>query len=301
MQRRTFLLGASAFATSACASAPAPGTTAGSSVGRYTSSPWSFSTASYWIEGPGGVVVIDTQFLASEARAVIDAARRATGKQVVAAVVLHANPDKFNGTATFTRHGARVLTSASVRDQIPAVHAQRLAAFGERYAPDFPLAPAQPEVFGHATTTLELAGLSLRAHVLGPGCGRSHVALQWRDHVFVGDLVASGAHAWMELGLLDEWLTRLDELEAMAPAHVHPGRGPSGGPELIAMQRAYLRDVSERVQRVAKAGPPGEHAARQLVAEITAAYPTHRFPVFLEVAMPALLRRATDTARRGAA
>lgn len=32
-------------------------------VGTYISSTWGFSTASYWIEGPTGLVLIDTQFL----------------------------------------------------------------------------------------------------------------------------------------------------------------------------------------------------------------------------------------------
>ncbi len=247
------------------------------------------------------MVVIDTQFLASDARALIAAAEQFTGKPVVAAIVLHPNPDKFNGTATFQRHGARVLTASSVLAEIEGVHAQRLAAFGDRYAPDFPLEPPRPDAFGSTTTTLEVAGLSLELHVLGPGCGVAHVVVQWRDHVFVGDLVASGAHAWMELAQLDPWLERLTEIEAMHPGRVHPGRGPSGGATLVAAQRAYLRDIAARVDRVVAAARSDHRAAQQeLIAEIAQAYPEYRFPVFLEVAMPALWRRATARAQGAA-
>lgn len=247
------------------------------------------------------MVVIDTQFLASDARALIAAAEQSTGKPVVAAIVLHPNPDKFNGTATFQQHGARVLTSSSVSAEIEGVHAQRLAAFGERYAPDFPVDPPRPDAFGNTTTTLEVAGLSLELHVLGPGCGAAHVVVQWREHVFVGDLVASAAHAWMELAQLEPWLERLAEIEAMHPAHVHPGRGPSGGVTLLAAQRAYLADVSARVERVVATAPTDHRAAQEdLIAEIIHAYPDYRFPVFLEVAMPALWRRAMARARGAA-
>lgn len=293
MLRRTFLLGSTALA---CATAPQR-PPASPLLGHYTSSPWSFSTASYWIEGPDGVVVIDTQFLASDAQAVIAAAERETGKRVVAAIVLHPNPDKFNGTATFQRHGARVLTSASVLAEVPSVHAQRLEAFGQRYAPDFPVQTPQPEAFGDVTTALDLGGLPLTLHVLGPGCGAAHVAVQWQDHLFVGDLVANHAHAWMELGLVDAWLERLRELEGMGAAHVHPGRGPSSGPGLLSVQRDYLLDVAARVERaVAQSPADPESAKARVIAEIVEAYPEHRFAVFLEVGMPALWRRAVARA-----
>src|SRR3954454_20682508 len=67
-------------------------------VGTYVSSPWGFSTSSYWIEGPTGLVVIDTQFLPSAAEEMLAWAEQTTGKKVVLAIVLHPNPDKFNGT-----------------------------------------------------------------------------------------------------------------------------------------------------------------------------------------------------------
>jgi len=44
-------------------------------VGRYVSSKWGFSTVSYWIEGPEGVVVIDTQFLPSAAAELVERRR----------------------------------------------------------------------------------------------------------------------------------------------------------------------------------------------------------------------------------
>lgn len=272
-------------------------------VGRYVSTPWSFSTVSYWLEGEDGVVLVDTQFLPSAADELVAIAERETGKPVVTAIVLHANPDKFNGTATLQARGIEVLTSAQVLAKIPEIHAKRLAAFGERYAPDYPTVLPQPASFGDATVTLERAGLRLRLHVLGPGCSAAHVALVWEGHLFVGDLVANGVHSWMELGLGDEWLVRMDELAALQPTHVHPGRGESGGPELLAAQAEYLRGVhalvaSEHARVTAGGHTPSEAEVEEALARVRAAiereHPGYGFAVFLKIGLPAEWRRVAS-------
>ncbi|MFZ6177533.1 MBL fold metallo-hydrolase [Nannocystis pusilla] len=275
-------------------------------IGQYISSGWSFDTSSFWIEGPEGVVVIDVQFLPSVAAEVIAAAERVTRKKVVAAIVLHANPDKFNGTATFQARGIEVWTAEQVLARIPEVFAKRTEAFAERYAPDWPTSVPQPRSFGAATTTLKLAGLELKAHVLGPGCSPAHVVIQWEDHVFVGDLVANKAHAWLEIGEPEAWLQRLAEIEAMQPKHVHPGRGRSGGPELVADQREYLQTVLSLVAAEKPTLPPDPAAVLRVRAALERRYEGYRFPVFLEIGLPAVWRRmasgnATESAPEGPA
>jgi glyoxylase-like metal-dependent hydrolase (beta-lactamase superfamily II) len=250
-------------------------------VGTFTSSPRSFDTNSFWIEGPEGLVFIDTQFLPSEAEQSIAIAERETGKRVVAAIVLHPNPDKFNGTEVFRRHGARVVTSAQVLAAIPAVAAQRRRAFYERYAPDYPATDPVIESIGDASTTFRAAGLELELHVLGRGCSEAHVVVKWNDHVFAGDLIASGTHSWLELGYVEPWLERLGEIEALGATRVHPGRGPSGGRELVAAEREYLERVLALVRARSPSGPATDAVIEELTREVVAAYPRHRYAVFL--------------------
>lgn len=59
-------------------------------VGTYISSPWGFSTRSYWIEGPTGLALIDAQFLPSAVTEAVAVAEQLTGKKVELCVVLHA-------------------------------------------------------------------------------------------------------------------------------------------------------------------------------------------------------------------
>lgn len=297
----SFALACGAAAPSPQARAPPTATVIpqvmGSGVGAYVSSPWGFETNSFWIEGPTGLVLIDTQFMPSATVEAIEAAEAATGKPIVLAVVLHANPDKFNGTATLQARGVRVVTSAQVLAAIPAVHRKRVGWFYERYKPDYPKDAAAPAAFGAVTTELRAGGLTLRAHVLGAGCSPAHVVIEHDGHVFVGDLVANGHHSWLELGLLDAWRARLDEIGALSPKFVHPGRGASGGPELLGRQREYL----DRVEGIiASFEPTGRATGEQLEAvrrQIVEAYPTYDYKVFLRTGAPAAWKTVVQKRR----
>lgn len=284
-----------------CATGPSPTTTPavpGSEkdqtdprVGVFVSDPWTFSTSSYWIEGPDGLILIDTQFLPSVAEKFVDYAERTTGKKAVLAIVLHANPDKFNGTGALQRRGIRVVTSEQVIGHMPVVHEKRVRAFYERYKPDYPKELALPESFGSTTTELSAGGIQVKAHVLGAGCSEAHVAVEFDGHVFAGDLVANGVHSWLEIGKTDEWLVRLGELRALHPRRVHPGRGASGGPGLLDEEQRYLETVIQLVSRAQPTLPPPQGAMDAVKKQIRDAYPNHRFPVFLEIGLPAEWRR----------
>lgn len=269
-------------------------------IGQYVSNGWTFATSSFWMSGPGGLVLVDTQFLPSIGLEAAALAEKATGQTIKTAVVLHANPDKFNGTTALQQRGVEVLTSQPVLAAMPEIHKKRVAAFYERYKPDYPLAMPRPSSFGGATTKLAKAGLELTAHVLGPGCSEAHVVLQFEDQIFVGDLVANEAHSWLEIGRTDEWVARIGELEAMRPRLVHPGRGASGGPELLTRQRAYLEEVIALVAAEQPSGPPQEAALARVRATLEQRHPTFRFPVFLAIGLPAEWERQARLAGQSA-
>jgi glyoxylase-like metal-dependent hydrolase (beta-lactamase superfamily II) len=265
-------------------------------VGQFTSARRAYSTHSYWIEGPEGLVLVDTQFLPSDAVRFVDEAERQTSKKAKLAVVLHPNPDKFNGTATLQARGIQVVTSAQVLALIPSVHQIRLGWFYDEFKPDYPKDAPKPSAFGNATTVLQAAGLPLTLHVLGgPGCSGAHVVLQVgqgsQATIFVGDLLASRGHAWLELALFDEWLKRLNELDAMKPQQVYVGRGPSGGAEIIAANRAYLQKVHALVQAEKPTGELGFFKRRTLKNAITSAFPGYDWEAFVHESLPEIWRK----------
>ena len=265
-------------------------------VGTYVSSPWGFSTSSYWIEGPEGLILIDTQFLLSSSEEFVNWAEQVTGKKALLAIVLHANPDKFNGTDVLRKRGIRVVTSEQVRALIPRVHEIRTKSFYERYKPDYPTEAPLPDSFGAATTELSAGGVTVKAHVMGPGCSEAHVVVEFEGHLFAGDLIANNAHSWLEIGRTDEWLERLEEMKALKPKWVHPGRGPSGNAGLLDMERAYLERVIAEVAAEKPQGQPDEAALERIRSRLLAAYPGLRFDVFLQIGLPGEWRRQAQAA-----
>lgn len=254
-------------------------------VGEYVSSWNGFRTSSYWIEGPTGLILIDTQFLLSAAEEFVNTAERITGKKAVLAVVLHPNPDKFNGTAVLQKRGIRVVTSAQVLAKVAAVHQLRLGWFYKRFQPDYPKDAAAPESFGDKTTEIEAAGLKLKLHVLGAGCSDAHVVAQLKDQVFVGDLVTRGFHAWLELGLLDEWLKRLDDIRELEPALVHTGRGGTVEPGHLDWQEHYLRTVIWEVGKhnPIAGRPPSVAQEKKITGAIKRKFPDLDYPAFIKI------------------
>ena len=259
-------------------------------VGTYVSQPWGFRTSSYWIEGRDGLILIDTQFMPSATEEMIQWVEKFTGKKIVLAVVLHPNPDKFNGTAVLQKHGVRVITSEQVLKLIPEVHQDRLASFYERYKPDYPLETPKPESFGDSTREISAGGTTIKLHVLGEGASGAHVVAEYDGHLFVGDLVANDSHSWLELGKTDEWLKRIDEMRALHPRFVHPGRGSSGGPELLDREEAYLKTVIRLVAAEHPRALPEEQmdaAIARIKEKLMRLYPGYFYSVFLNIGLPA--------------
>ncbi len=258
-------------------------------VGTYTSSTKGFETSSYWLEGPTGLIFIDTQFLLSAGEEALNWAERATGKKVELAIVLHPNPDKFNGTGIYQKRGIRVVTSDQVRELIPAVHKLRHGWFYDRYKPDYPNDLSLPESFGKATTELSAGGIKVTAHVLGKGCSNAHVVVEFEGHLFPGDLVTNLNHSWLELGLVDEWLKRVAELQELEPDYVHPGRGVSGGAELLDRQELYLKTVQRLVKNAKPRLPPNEKKAEAIVEKLQELYPGYGFVHFIHIGIPEVM------------
>ena len=243
---------------------PAAGTSVGTQgdarVGQYVTSDWYLEGASYWIEGPEGLVLIDTQLVPTATRKVVNDAEWRTGKKVKLAIVLHPNPDRFNGTGWLREKGIRVVTSEQVREAIPAAHRRWFPVYGTKYERGlYPKEAVLPESFGSTPRTLSAAGLTLKAHVLGAGCSPAHVVIEWEGHLFTGDLVSHDAHGWFDGGSTEAWLQRLDELRALNPKWSHPGHGTTGGPELLEQQTAFLKDVVQAVAAERPRSLSGEH------------------------------------------
>ncbi len=258
-------------------------------VGAYVSSSWGFNTKSYWIEGPGGVVLIGTQFLPSAANEVVDIAESVTGKKVVMAIVLHANPDKFNGTALLKSRGIKVVSSKQVVELIPEIDKKRRAWFYDRYKPDYPEKLVLPDIAWDKTQAFDAVGLRFKAYIMGDAVSNAHLLIELDSHLFVGDLIANKNHGWLELGKSEQWLKRLGEIRAnINPKVIHPGRGYAmAGERLLTAQENYLRFINQTLVEFYTGKQITEKNKSDVIDAITQKYPDFGFDYFLSLGIPA--------------
>jgi hypothetical protein len=88
--------------------------------------------------------------------------------------------------------------------------------------------------------------------------------------------------------LIDDLLQRLEDTHAMSPAKIYPGRGATGGVELIDRQAAYLKQVQIWAREEKPSGDPGWFTKWKLQRKIEQAYPNLGYPIFMRDGLAAV-------------
>ncbi len=255
-------------------------------IGQYSAPVKAYSSNSFWIEGPQGVVLIGTQFLPSAAIAALEAAESATGKKVLLAIVLQATPDQFNGVQALTSRGIKVVSASQVVAQISAAHHRTWGVFYPRRKPDYPDALVLPETVWDQTVKFEAAGLTFTAHVFDDASNRSQLVIELDKHLFVGNLVVNQAHIWPP-GMTEQDLARLDKLRLLAVRMIYPGRGRAAPADvLLNQQMRYLLFVQQAVADSHSGGVMTDQDKQAIIARIESQYPDYAFQRFLRYVVP---------------
>lgn len=255
-------------------------------VGVYVSSTYAFETNAFVIDAPDGAILVGTTLTPREALQAKAYAEEITGKVLTLAIVLHPTHDQFNGTNALRAEEVRVISSAQVTSRSADAFAG--PSFAERFQPDWPDEPPALAPFGADTTELEVAGTTLRLHVLGAGTSAAHVVVEWQGHVFAGNLVTNGHHGAIDADLVDSWRARLDDIAALNPNRVHPSRGASGDVVLLSRQREYLDEVVRIVRTAIPELPIVDEAIPKIVERVEARFPEHHSLELLRQSLPSL-------------
>lgn len=203
---------------------------------------------SYLIETTDSIIVVDGMLTMSDARAV-RAHIAELGKPLRGLVVTHAHPDHYAGAHEILRgHDVPYLATASVAAAIARDDAAKDRIVGPMMGPEWPVERRFPTAI--ATGTVELGDVTLTVRDVGPG--ESPADSLWRlddRHVFVGDIVYNGMHAYLADGHHAAWIAMLDELAASLDpdAMLYVGHGEPGGRALLAAQRRYVTAFVESV------------------------------------------------------
>jgi glyoxylase-like metal-dependent hydrolase (beta-lactamase superfamily II) len=235
----------------------------------FTSTPYGYSVTSTLVYGEDEVLLIDPQFLRSEALKVAELIR-ASGKPLTLIYTTHSHPDHFLGVAALKEvfPEARYVALPQVRERMTTSWPSRRNFWLPTYGDELPseqvvlpeaLSASQLEFDGHVfPVTGEVVGLD--------GAGNSFVHIPELKAVVAGDIVFN-AHMRPPADPAPLYAT-LDSIAALEPEFVvagHQGQGAASDASVLAFIPEYIVAFQEE-QAKAK-------SAEELVAAMKARYP----------------------------
>ena len=128
----------------------------------HTSPPDAFFVNSFIIEGKSSLILVDTQFVLSEARSVANRIA-ALEKPLAAILITHPHPDHYNGIASILeKHpGTRVHATAATIDGIRATAEPKRAYWTPIVGSNYPQTFAIPDVLVRDGEHLSIDGVQL--------------------------------------------------------------------------------------------------------------------------------------------
>lgn len=233
------------------------------------------------VEGPEGVLVVDTAMGPANGERVLAELRELTDQPRVLVTLTHFHPEHGFGAQVLRPVGTLVYNRAQ---------ALELADKGEEYVAMFrtfgPGVAGQlegvelvaPDLVYDGRATVDLGG-GLLAELIehGPAHTRGDqvIFLPREGVLFTGDLVENRLLPIVPPDgdvRASRWIEVLEELERLAPAVVVPGHGEPAGTELIAEARDYLVGVRARVGELRADGADDAALRAALEQELTAQY-----------------------------
>ncbi|WP_198598320.1 quinoprotein relay system zinc metallohydrolase 2 [Mangrovicella endophytica] len=224
-----------------------------------------------FIVGEEAAAVVDSGGSLNEGRRLLAAVKAATDRPVRYVVNTHMHPDHLFGNAAFAGEG---ITFVGHRNLAAALAARRetylasnLEAMGAALMEGTELVP--PTLAIAETTKLDLGGraIELRPWPTAHTNNDVTVADSATGALFAGDLVFQ-EHCPTLDGSLKGWLAVLDELQALKPATLVPGHGPTrlSTPSAFADTRRYLEVLARDLRAAIADGVPMMQAASTAAA-----------------------------------
>lgn len=235
----------------------------------FTSTPHGYAVTSTLVYGENDLLLIDPQFLLSEARQVVDKIK-ATGRNLTTIYSTHAHPDHFLGVAAILEAfpNARYVALPEVRERIVTAWPARRNFWFPTYGDDLPSETAiLPEALSEPKLVLEGHEFPITGEQVGlDGQGNSFVHIPELKAVVTGDIVFN-SHLRPPADTAPVYAT-LDRIAALNPEIVvagHQAQGADSDADVLKFIPAYI-DAFHAAKAQSK-------NAEELIAKMKAAYP----------------------------
>ena len=251
----------------------------------YTSAASGFSVNSTLIYGEQEAILIDPQFLLSEAHR-LAALILESGKKLTTVYVTHAHPDHYFGIAVICQAfpDARFVALPAVVEGIKQGWQARYDFWKNSYGNNLPATgPILPEPLSGTTLTLEGESLQITGGVEGDGPDNSFVWIPSLKAVVAGDILFSKAHFVVPRDH-SKWDESIAAIMALQPEIVVPGHQAAGAPNdysVLTVMQDYLRDYDAAVA--------SSKTAAEVQAKVKAKYPGMALEMLLNVSSQAAI------------
>jgi glyoxylase-like metal-dependent hydrolase (beta-lactamase superfamily II) len=255
------------------------------------------------IIGDDAVMVIDTQATPVMAEDVIRRIREVTDKPIKYVVMSHYHAVRVLGASAYRPQ--EIIASQDTRDLIVERGAQDMKSEIERFPRLFRAVETIPGLTWPTITfqgemTLWLGKLEVRLMQLGRGHtkGDTVVWLPQQKILFSGDLVEFDATPYAGDAYFQDWPRTLDNLAALAPEKLVPGRGAAlTTPQMVQQGLAGTRSFVSDLYASVKAGAAAGKDLRAIYKDAHAALkPKYGQWVIFDHCMPFDVTRALDEA-----
>ncbi len=252
----------------------------------FVSSEASNDVTSTLILGQKDAVLIDAQFITSDAQKLV-AMIQASGRHLSAVYITHAHPDHHFGLAALRAAfpDIRILAHPSVAAEMKSTWQAKHDYWKTIYGTD--LTDTQVDATAYDLPTLDLEGHPLR--LLGPAEGdiANEVCVFVPDlgALITGDTSYNGTHVWLadtKPPQWDAWTANLKTLQALGAKTVVSGHRDSSRPDDPANLGATIQYIDDF-----KAAVSAGHSGDDVVRVMTSKYPSLKLPIILQLSAKA--------------
>jgi glyoxylase-like metal-dependent hydrolase (beta-lactamase superfamily II) len=232
-----------------------------------------FNVNSVIVYGERDAVLVDAQFLLSEAHR-LTARILELGKNLTHIYVTHFHPDHYFGLSVLKSAfpQAQIVALPETVEDIQNTAAQKVNQWKPIAGNNIPDHPVIPEALNHNVIELEGQELNIKGRLQGDTPNNSYVWIPSIKAVITGDIVYNDTFVWTletNAEARQAWLQTLDELDALHPEIVVAGHQAShtpNSPDAIGHTRRYLLAFDE----VLSQSPTTE----QVIASIKSRFPS---------------------------
>jgi glyoxylase-like metal-dependent hydrolase (beta-lactamase superfamily II) len=257
-------------------------------IHTYAASPEAFLVNSFLIETDKGVVVVDTQFLVTPAKAlkqkVID-----LGKPLLGVIITHPHPDHYNGTAILLDGLGYVpiYATQATYEGVKETEAIKREFWTPTYQDEYPKSMLLPTEIIKPGEPLVIDGVRLVIDDLGAGeaADITVICLPEQRQLIASDLVYYRVHPWLAEGRSQQWLEQLNLVKKQYAdaVQVFNGHGESSTLQGLDEQIDYITSFQDLVDQYRQGDVVDEAQKAEIRKIMLAKYPTYPLDFLIEM------------------